>query len=458
MTLPLFTGELLQKLEVTGPRYTSYPTVPDWSDRFGPTDYAAALRRAGRTPEKPLSLYVHIPFCREMCTYCGCNVVATRDRTKADRYLDGVAREAAIVASHLGERRSLSRLHLGGGTPTYLDERQLLALWHIIERHFHVLPDAEIAVEIDPVVTRREQLALLRGLGFNRLSMGVQDFDERVQRAVNRIQTVEETRAVISYARQLGFQSVNFDLIYGLPFQTVESWRETLTKVELLRPDRIATFSFAYVPEARPHQKRLPSAEIPRGVEKLALFRTAWETLTGAGYRAIGMDHYALPNDELSQAQEKKLLWRDFQGYTTERAADTVALGATGIGDVGGAFAQNVRPLGSYESALADGRLATQRGLVLTDDDKRRRAVIIDLMCNFSVDLDAIVDDAPAYFAHELEDLHALAKDQLVELDGTRVKVLPLGRLFIRNVAMVFDAWLAHARAAQEKRVFSSTI
>jgi oxygen-independent coproporphyrinogen-3 oxidase len=303
------------------------------------------------------------------------------------------------------------------------------------------------------VVTRPEQLALLARAGFNRLSMGVQDFDPAVQRAVNRIQSVEETRAMVVEARALGFQSVNFDLIYGLPRQTPDSWQRTLEQVVALRPDRIAAFSFAYVPEAKPHQRRLPAADIPHGRAKLELFLLAHRTLAGAGYRAIGMDHFALEGDELARAQDRGELWRDFQGYTTQRATDTVAFGVTGISDVGGAYAQSIRSLHDYEQRVTADRLPTVRGLELTADDLTRRRLITELMCNFRVDLG---DGAATSFAAELPALRALERDGLIHLRGTRIDVTPLGRLFVRNVAMALDAHLAQPR--DDKRLFSRTV
>ncbi len=452
--LPPLDADTLRRHDVAGPRYTSYPTVPEWSDRYGATDFAAALERAGAaTPDKPVSLYIHIPFCQEMCTYCGCNVVVTRDRAKADRYLEAVGQEAALVAARLGARRLVSRIHLGGGTPTFLDERQLTALWNAITASFTVLPTAELSVEIDPVVTRLEQLALLAGYGFRRLSMGVQDFDAQVQQAVRRIQSVEDTRRMIDGARELGYRSVNLDLIYGLPYQTPESIDRTAAQIVALHPDRIAAFSFAFVPEVRTHQKRLPVAQIPGGVEKFELFRRLHDGFADAGYRAIGLDHFALPGDELAVAQEKRTLWRDFQGYMTDAGVETVALGITGISDLGVAYAQNGRPILEYEATVAAGTLPTARGMTLSDDDLRRRRVITQLMCNLEVDLGA---DAATHFPREMEAMARHRSEGLVTVDGTRITLTPLGRIFMRNVAMEFDAYLAPTRA--DRPVFSRTI
>jgi oxygen-independent coproporphyrinogen III oxidase len=438
-TLPRIPEELVARLDVAGPRYTSYPTVPVWSETFGERQQGEALARAAREEGEPLSLYVHIPFCREMCSYCGCNVVVARDSRRAEPYLDALAREAALVGERLGRRRRVARLHFGGGTPTFLDEGQLERLWRALTSVFTIDAGAELAVEIDPVVTRRAQLALLAGFGFRRLSMGVQDFDPDVQAAVRRLQTVDETRAAVDEARALGYTSVNFDLIYGLPHQTPASWRRTLASVAALAPDRVAAFSFAFVPEVKPHQRRLASLPMARGADKLALFRIVHEELSGAGYRAIGMDHFALPGDELARAQERHALWRDFQGYTTRRANATVALGASAISDVGGAYAQNVRTLAEYARRVAAGRLPVEKGVRLDGEDLERRRIITELMCNFCTHLG---EGAAQRFAPELAALEGLARDGLVEVAGERVAVTPLGRLFVRNVAMVFDEYL----------------
>lgn len=443
--------ELIHRYDTAGPRYTSYPTVPAWRTDFGPAAYAERLRAAGADRAAPLSTYVHLPFCQEMCTYCGCNVVITKDRKKVDRYLDHLIAEMEVVGALLGERRDLGQLHWGGGTPTFLDEGQLERLFSAMTARFPLLQGAEVAIEIDPVVTTVGQLRLLRRLGFNRLSMGVQDFDEQVQHAVHRIQSPEDTQAVLQCARELGFSAVNFDLIYGLPHQTPSSWQATLERVVAMRPDRLAVYSFAYVPDLRPHQRRLPINGLPTGPDKLALFLLTYRVLLGAGYRPIGMDHFALPEDELALAQERRLLWRNFQGYTVKPPGDVVAFGVTGISDVNGCYAQNTRPLGRYAEAVTGGVLATERGMVLSEDDQRRRAVITRLMCNFWVELGAEVN----LYADELERLLPFARDGLVRIDGSRIEVLPLGRLFVRNIAMVFDA---HLPRTTERSAFSRTV
>jgi oxygen-independent coproporphyrinogen-3 oxidase len=447
---PTIPDDLLERFDVPGPRYTSYPTAPEWRPSFDAEMYANRLEVAGRDTAAPLSLYVHLPFCREMCAYCGCNVVVAKDHGKADGYLQALGREMGLVAARLGGRRNVTQMHWGGGTPTFLDERQLASLFAQIGKHFDLAPGAELAIEIDPVVTTDSQLALLADLEFNRLSMGVQDFDPDVQRAVRRIQTVEDTRARLERARALGFRAINFDLICGLPLQTSQGWRKTLEQVVALRPDRLAVYSFAFVPEARPNQRSLAKYPMPSGRDKLTLRRITHEVLAAGGYRAIGMDHFALPEDELARAQERRALRRNFQGYTVLPASDVIAFGATGISDVAGAYAQNVRPLPRYYAALAQGKLATERGIVLDEDDRERRRIIESLMCNFWVDL-----GAGHRFGEERAALAALERDGLIRVHGSEIDVLPVGQVFVRNVAMVFDAYL---RSSSAQPVFSRTV
>lgn len=452
LDIPTPSEELLGRYNVSGPRYTSYPTAPTWREDFGADAFSTRLTDAGaRGGSEPLSLYVHLPFCRSLCWYCGCNVVISKDPGAADRYLDHLALELDLVAERLGSRRMLSQVHWGGGTPTFLSEAQLERLWTELTRRFTPLPDAEVAIEVHPALTTPGQLSLLRQLGFNRVSMGLQDFDPRVQQTTNRIQTPAQTRALLEHARTLGFSGVNFDLIYGLPHQDAERWARTLETVLAMRPDRLAVYSFAYMPEVLKHQRRMPADALPGVRTKLDLFRAAYEGFVQAGYRPIGMDHFAVPEDELARAQAERRLGRNFQGYTVKAASDVVALGSTGISDVGGAYAQNVRPLPHYSARVAEGRLATERGIVLTDDDRRRRAVITQLMCNFWTDLG---DEGARDFAPELERLRSFEDDGLVVRTGSQLELTPLGRLFVRNVAMVFDAHLSRA----ERPRFSSTV
>ena len=441
---PTVDDALLRRLDVPIPRYTSYPTAPVWTESVGRRTYAEALVRAGRErPDAPLSLYVHIPFCRERCSFCGCNVVIARSSSTADAYLGALVREMDLVADLLGPRKSVSQVHWGGGTPTFLDERQIEALWSAIARRFRVLPDAEVAIQIDPKVTSHSQLALLRSLGFYRLSMGVQALDPAVQEAISRIQTPEETLDMLQGARELGFRGINFDLIYGLPRQTPESWTRTLRQVLSMSPDRAAVYAFAHVPDVRPNQKRLPVAELPSGPAKLELFRLAWEAFTGDGYSPIGMDHFARPDDELAEAQARRALTRNFQGYSVKAANDVVAFGITGISDVGGLYAQNAHSIPRYRDAMAEGELATERGFACTADDVRRRGIITGIMCNFHVDLGR---NASQEFAGELVRLGELEAEGLVSVRGSEVTVTALGRIFVRNVASIFDAHLAGNR------------
>jgi oxygen-independent coproporphyrinogen-3 oxidase len=451
LDVPTPSEELMRRYDVAGPRYTSYPTAPEWKQDFGPAHLAERMEAASVESASPLSLYVHLPFCRSLCWYCGCNVVISKDAAAADRYLDHLALELDLAAERLGSRRTVSQIHWGGGTPTFLSEAQIERLWTELTRRFTVAPDAEVAIEVHPALTTHAQLSLLRQLGFNRVSMGLQDFDPTVQQATNRIQTPEQTRGLLEHARALGFSGVNFDLIYGLPHQNAERWARTLEQVLEMRPDRLAVYSFAFMPDVLKHQKRMPAEAIPGGRAKLDLFRAAYGAFVGAGYRPIGMDHFAVPEDELARAQERRTLGRNFQGYTVKWATDVVALGSTGISDVGGAYAQNVRALPYYYERVSRGQFATERGFHLTEDDKRRRAVITQLMCNFWVDLG---EEGTRYFAPELERLRGHEEDGLVVRTGSQLELTPMGRLFVRNVAMVFDAHLA--RAANPR--FSRTV
>ncbi len=451
--------ELIHKYDRPGPRYTSYPTAPEWSPEFGAGRYAEHLARAERQGG-PLSLYVHLPFCREMCRFCGCNVIATHDRTRADHYLDVLEKEVALVADHLPTRRTVSQLHWGGGTPTFLDERQLTRCHQILARHFAFLPDAEKAIEIDPAITTRSQIETLAGLGFNRISMGVQDFDDRVQQVVGRIQGEKETAELVEAARRNGFGGVNLDLIYGLPYQTPETWKRTLQRILVIHPDRMAVFGFAYVPWAKPHQRLLPQEALPRTQQRVELFLAAVEAFTGAGYRLIGLDHFALETDELARAQAAGTLFRNFQGYTVRPADDTVAFGMTSISDVGGAYAQNVHKLRDWAAAVERGELPVERGATLTPDDLLRRHAINQVMCQLRLDLREVAvrygAEARAALAADLAGARAeLEADGLITFDGDVLRVTPLGQLLVRNVAMLFDAYL---RKAGGKRQFSRTV
>jgi oxygen-independent coproporphyrinogen III oxidase len=450
---------LIGKYDRPGPRYTSYPTAPEWTDAFGPGDYAKHLARAD-AEKGPLSVYVHLPFCREMCRFCGCNVVATHDRSRADAYLDLLEKEVALVAARLPNRREVSQLHWGGGTPTFLDEKQLVRCHTILSSSFHFTPDAEKAIEIDPAITTKSQIETLAELGFNRISMGVQDFDGKVQEVVGRIQGEKETADLVEAARQNGFNGVNLDLIYGLPYQTPETWKSTLERILAIHPDRMAVFGFAYVPWSKPHQRLLPQEALPKTEQRVELFLGAVEAFTSAGYRLIGLDHFALESDELAKAQREGYLTRNFQGYTVRPAADTVAFGMSSISDVAGAYAQNSHRLKDWGDKVAAGEIPVERGAAVTDDDVMRRFVINRVMCLLRLDLGEVearfgAAGRAAIASSLSKGVRELVDDGLVTFDGEVLRVLPLGQLLVRNVAMLFDAYLDKAGG---KKQFSRTV
>ncbi|HHQ48874.1 MAG TPA: oxygen-independent coproporphyrinogen III oxidase [Acidobacteria bacterium] len=454
------TPELLERYDRPGPRYTSYPTAPHFHELFGEAEYRDRLAAAARRPEEPLSLYVHIPFCRERCTYCGCNVVISPHGGPEVPYLDAVERELELVAEALGRRRTLCQLHWGGGTPTYLSPAQIRRLFAAIERRFEIAPDAEVAIEIDPCVTTPEHLETLAELGFNRISMGLQDLDPEVQRAVRRIQPLELTRDQVETVRRLGVGSVNIDLIYGLPFQTEERFRDTVrTVIAELAPDRVACFSYAHVPWIKPHQRRLDEAALPRGWAKFRLFAAAVEEFLAAGYTFVGFDHFARPGDELAEALGEGRIHRNFMGYTVMPATDQVGIGLTSIGDVAGAYAANAKNLAAYHRALADGTLPVDRGILRTPEDELRGAVIRRIICTLELPFAWVEDelgvDPREHFADALAALEPMAADGLVELDATGLRVTPRGRFFLRNLCMPFDA---HLETASTRPIYSRTV
>ncbi|HKD17035.1 MAG TPA: oxygen-independent coproporphyrinogen III oxidase [Thermoanaerobaculia bacterium] len=450
--------DLLRRYNVPGPRYTSYPTAPAWKETYGAPDYAAILGESAASGA-PLSLYAHLPFCERLCYFCGCTVVITGTRHGPEHpYLATLAREIDWVADRIGTGRSVVQLHWGGGTPTYFAPDLLEALGRRLLSRFALAPDAELGVEIDPRVTTRAHLETLAGLGFNRLSMGVQDFDPRVQEAINRIQPYAETRALVEDARALGFPSVNMDLIYGLPHQTPESFSATIDRVLTIGPDRLAVYSYANVPWMKKHQSVL-EPHLPDQATKFGIFRTALERFSDAGYEYIGMDHFARPDDELARARRDRTLHRNFQGYTTKAGTDLIGLGMSAIGSLGRHYVQNRRELPAYASAVAAEGAATFRGSRLTEDDLLRRAVIQNLLCHGVVVKSEIEErfgvDFDETFAGALDALEACAADGLVDLSAEAVRATPLGRVFLRNLAMPFDAYLD---AAPEKPVFSRTL
>ncbi|HEX9306598.1 MAG TPA: oxygen-independent coproporphyrinogen III oxidase [Anaeromyxobacter sp.] len=451
--------ELLKKYDRPGPRYTSYPTAVEFKETFGPAEYAAHLARADRSPA-PLSIYVHLPFCREMCRFCGCNVIATHDRSRADAYLDELEKEVALVAAKLPNRRAASQLHWGGGTPTFLDEKQLTRCHEILARHFTFTKDVEKAVEIDPAITTESQIETLAKLGFNRISMGVQDFDAKVQEVVGRIQGEKETAGLVAAARANGFHGVNLDLIYGLPYQTPETWKDTLARIIAIHPDRLAVFGFAYVPWSKPHQRLLPQEALPKTEQRVELFLGAVEAFTSAGYRLIGLDHFALESDELAKAQDGGYLYRNFQGYTIRPAPDTVAFGISSISDIGGAYVQNSHKLKEWGEKVDAGVIPVERGAAMSDDDVMRRFVINRVMCLLKLDLGEVEEKfgkaaRAAIDANLSGGVKELQDDGLVTFDGKVLRVTPLGQLLVRNVAMLFDAYLKNAGT---KNQFSRTV
>ncbi|MHC4492295.1 MAG: oxygen-independent coproporphyrinogen III oxidase [Planctomycetota bacterium] len=453
------TMEMIRRYDRPGPRYTSYPTALEFHPEVDHAAYVRYLEQAG-TRSAPLSFYIHLPFCEERCLFCGCNVVVTKQREIATHYLEVLAQEVRHLAGHLGERRALSQYHWGGGTPTYLSTDQMRALQGVVKEHFEIEPDAEVAIEVDPRVTTQEHLEVLCELGFNRLSVGVQDFDPEVQAEVHRIQPFELTQQLLAAGRALGFTSSNVDLIYGLPLQKPESFRETIKDVIRIKPERIAIYSYAHVPWMKGHQRKIREETLPTPETKLELFTSAVSLLQGAGYVSIGMDHFALPDDELGRASLDGTLGRNFMGYTVRQAPDMVACGLSGIGDVEGAYFQNERKLHSYQRAVEERGLAVERGYVRTDDDHVRRFVIGTLMCAFRLDFADVEDRFGIRFGEtfrqELEDLKPMAADGLVDVTDTGVQVTDEGRLFIRNVCMTFDAYLR--RSSDDTPRWSRTV
>ena len=440
-----FDPELISRMSQRGPRYTSYPTADRFNGRFSATDFAAAAW--GGEPGRPLSLYVHVPFCESLCYYCACNKIITHDRSKATKYLGYLVREIDMQASLFGHCGRVEQLHFGGGTPTYLSDAQLGALLGFMRSRLDFADDedGEYAIEIDPRTVDRQRIHSLRNQGFNRLSLGVQDFDEDVQRAVNRIQPESMTRDAIAAARESGFRSVSIDLIYGLPLQNLTTMAQTLDKVIALAPDRISVYNYAHMPQMFKSQKLIADGDLPDGATKLAMLGLCIERLCGAGYVYIGMDHFARPGDELAEAQRNGTLHRNFQGYSTHAEIDTVACGVSAISAVNGIYSQNEKSLEAYYARLDEGVLPVARGLRLSGDDLVRREVIQRLMCDFALDFDALGEtrgiDFRAYFARELEQLAHLAGDGLLVLECGRLQVSAKGRLLIRNVCMVFDKY-----------------
>ena len=443
--------ELLRRHDVAGPRYTSYPTADRFVEAHQAPQHLQALAQRGAA--QPLSVYVHIPFCEQLCYYCACNKIITKHHERSQPYLDSLEAEMDLVGAALGGHAPVSQLHLGGGSPTFLSDAELGALMASLRRHFRLLPGAELSIEVDPRTVDAPRLAHLRSLGFNRLSFGVQDFNADVQKAVHRVQSRESVAALMSTARELGFASLSVDLIYGLPLQTPESFAQTIAEVAELRPDRIAMYAYAHLPQRFKPQRRIAAELLPAAGDKLTMLSGAISSLLGEGYAYIGMDHFALPDDPLAVAKRQGLLHRNFQGYSTQRDCDLIGLGVSAISRVGATYAQNAKTLIEYDDALRQRQLPIQRGLALTRDDLLRRAVIMALMCQGRLEFESIAAsylvDVSDYFAPELERLAQLADQGLVTVEPGAIQVTPLGWYFVRAIAMVFDRYCQTAASRE---------
>lgn len=456
----LFDQALIAKYDQSGPRYTSYPTAVEFHEGFQAADYRAACDRSNASG-RPLSLYFHIPFCDTLCFYCACNKIATKDRGQAQPYLDRLYRELELQGALFDRSRRVEQLHWGGGTPTFISRDQMRELMDQTRRHFTLAEDdsGEFSIEIDPREADQDTVKLLRSLGFNRMSLGVQDFNPQVQRAVNRIQSEQETLTVLEAARSAGFRSISIDLIYGLPFQTVDSFLATLDRIIAVGPDRLSVFNYAHLPERFMPQRRINAADLPAPQVKLDILRTSIERLTDAGYLFIGMDHFARPDDELAQAQRDGTLYRNFQGYSTHADCDLIGLGVTSIGMVDNCYSQNQKTMETYQQALDRGQLPVLRGISLTRDDEIRRDLITRLICHFRLDYGTLERtwgiDFAEYFAAELPRLDGLAADGLLSADAKGIQVLPKGRLLIRNICLLFDR---HTASKQGQVHFSKVI
>lgn len=445
------TPDLIRRFDVSGPRYTSYPTADRFVEAFGMDDYVRALEQRRQGPAaaalaRPLSIYVHLPFCESLCYYCACNKIITKHHERAAPYLALLRREVELHVQHMGRGAAVSQLHLGGGTPTFLSDEELAWLMDLLRSHFTFQDGGEYSIEVDPRTVTAERLESLRQLGFNRLSFGVQDFDPDVQKAVHRVQPAEQVFALVASARRIGFDSVNVDLIYGLPKQNPPSFARTLEQVCELRPDRIALYAYAHLPERFKPQRRIIMIDLPLPDAKVSMLASALKTFMQAGYVYIGMDHFALPEDALAIAKRQGRLHRNFQGYSTQPDCDLVGLGVSAIGKVGATYSQNVKTLDEYQYLIDQGRLPVARGLALSRDDILRRSVIMALMCQGEVLFESIelahLIDFRQYFAAEMEQMREMQQQGLVSISDSSIQVTPLGWFFVRGVAMVFDKYL----------------
>lgn len=453
-----WNAELIRRYDNAGPRYTSYPTAVQFHDGVAPSDLIAALELS-RREKRELSLYVHIPFCANICYYCACNKVITKDRSRAEPYLQSLFREIDLISQHVGADQQVQQLHFGGGTPTFLAHDQLRALMAKLRSSFHLRDDdvGDYSIEIDPREADWASMGLLRELGFNRVSFGVQDLDLDVQRAVNRLQTPEQTQTVMDAARALQYRSINIDLIYGLPKQTVEGFARTVDAIIAMKPDRLSVFNYAHLPERFLPQRRIETSDLPAPQEKLAMLENTIRQLVEAGYRYIGMDHFALPDDSLSNAQDSGELQRNFQGYTTHGHCDLIGLGVSSISQVGDLFSQNSSDIKVYQHTLDSGHLATRRGLECHTDDRLRRAVIGQLICHFALDFADIERRFGIVFQDYFADcwpvLRQMSRDGLIQLTDRGIRILPAGRLLVRSVCMVFDAYQVHDNNQRYSRI-----
>jgi oxygen-independent coproporphyrinogen-3 oxidase len=454
--------DILRKYNKPGPRYTSYPTAPMFSEEFGPDEFKAAIVRTNeKGTTSDLSLYFHIPFCDSLCYFCGCTMTVSRDRRKIARYVDYLIKEMDIIAPLVSPGRKVVQLHWGGGTPTTLDAEEIRRLGKAIAARFEYdEADMEASCEIDPRELTVEHLEALKDSGFNRLSMGVQDFNEKVQEAVNRIQPEDLTREVVGWSRKLGFKSINLDFIYGLPYQTVETFAKTVDKLIDIDPDRIAVFNFAHVPWLKKHQKLIDPDTLPPAEAKLEILKMMIEKLSAAGYWYIGMDHFAKPDDELAVAQRSKTLYRNFQGYSTKAGCDLYAFGMSSISQFENVYAQNFKKIPEYYAAIDEGKPATRVGYAMNEDDRIRRRVIMKLMCDLELDFGSIEKEFGItfedYFRDSLPKLGTFVDDDLIELSRDGIKVKTAGRLVIRNIAMCFDAYLDEMQSGGQR--FSKTV
>lgn len=450
--------DLIRRFDRSGPRYTSYPTADRFIDDFNSSHYIAALvERQTLLNPPPYSVYIHLPFCASLCYFCACNKTITQDHSRSSSYVEAVINEMRLLEPHLGQQRLTGQLHLGGGTPTFLQADELTKLMQSIHQHFHFTPDAELSIEIDPRTVNAQTLSFLAELGFNRTSFGVQDFDLSVQAAINRIQPLEMVELAMAASRAVGFESINTDLIYGLPKQSLESFEQTIEALIELNPDRIALYNYAHLPQRFKAQRLINPQDLPSADERLQIFLMAAQRLLDAGYQYIGLDHFALPNDELNLARLDRSLQRNFQGYTTRSHSDLIGLGVSAIGKIGRTHIQNERSLNRYRSAIADHQLATFRGFVMDEDDQLRADVIMTLMCSMPIDFVTFNQrygiDMRQYFSAEILSLQPYINAGLLHIDDEHIQVTPKGRLFVRAISMEFDAYLRQATQATYSRL-----